>query len=196
MEVYENPAFAFARYAHRHQKRKYTFEPYYDSHLLEVVDILNQFGYNSYFIQQVAVLHDCIEDAEVPHDVLVSLFGKDVADAVLALSDVEEGNRQERHRASCERLRGASTVVKIVKCADILSNAQPDSIIKHDPKFAVIWLQEKYQQLVAIADGAPVLTFQTIWSQAMRTVIAGLGEADEVLLQRELEKNHIFNGIY
>ena len=60
---------------------------------------------------------------------------------VILLSDFETGNRTERKAASRERLANAPGWVQTIKCADLISNTS--SIVKHDPKFAVTYLEEK-----------------------------------------------------
>ncbi len=64
-----------------------------------------------------------------------------MAGAVQLLSDMETGNRAERKAASRERLSRAAGWVQTIKCADLISNTS--SIVQHDPKFAVTYLEEK-----------------------------------------------------
>ena len=89
----------------------------------------------------VAWLHDCIEDQGVDPQTLAELFGDDVAHGVLALSDLEECNRADRKAKSRMRLGRADGRIQTIKCADLISNTS--SIVKHDPKFATIYLAEK-----------------------------------------------------
>jgi guanosine-3',5'-bis(diphosphate) 3'-pyrophosphohydrolase len=89
----------------------------------------------------VAWLHDCVEDQGVSAALLRDQFGSIVAEGVLLLSDLEVGNRAERKAASRLRLAGAPAWVQTIKCADLISNTS--SIVKHDPKFSVTYLEEK-----------------------------------------------------
>jgi guanosine-3',5'-bis(diphosphate) 3'-pyrophosphohydrolase len=132
-------AMEFARHAHRDQKRKYTGNPYAD-HLAEVAGIVASV---TQWPEAVAVawLHDCREDQGVTDETLVREFGLMVADGVALLSDLETGNRAQRKAASRARLAAAPGWVQTIKCADLISNTS--SIVEHDPKFSVTYLEEK-----------------------------------------------------
>ncbi|WP_235851129.1 HD domain-containing protein [Paraburkholderia piptadeniae] len=132
-------AMHFARRVHREQKRKYTGAPYFD-HLAEVAGIVATVDSSPEAIA-VAWLHDCVEDQRVIEVELISLFGGFIAEGVMWLSDLEVGNRAERKAASRERLARAPGWVQTIKCADLISNTS--SIVRHDPKFAVTYLEEK-----------------------------------------------------
>jgi (p)ppGpp synthase/HD superfamily hydrolase len=135
----------FAREAHKAQTRKYTGNPYAD-HLAEVAGItataLDVFPDHMHaVIIATAWLHDTVEDTETTSAELLHEFGTYVRDGVLLLSDLETGNRAERKAASRARLADAPMWVQTIKCADLISNTS--SIVKHDPKFAVTYLEEK-----------------------------------------------------
>lgn len=151
-------AMQFAREAHKDQRRKYTGNPYAD-HLAEVAGIvatvMNQYDdYRDWFIA-VAWLHDCIEDQGVSTETLRAEFGDTVTFGVLKLSDLETGNRTERKRLSRERLAAAPSWVQTIKCADLISNTS--SIVQHDPKFAVTYLEEKRLLLDVLTKADPRL---------------------------------------
>ncbi|MES2950305.1 MAG: HD domain-containing protein [Pseudomonadota bacterium] len=137
-------AMMFARDVHKDQVRKYTGNPYVD-HLAEVAGIcaavfdrdLEDMG----VVISTAWLHDCVEDCGIEVDAILQRFGYNVAKGVKLLSDMETGNRSERKAASRERLSNAPPWVQTIKCADLISNTS--SIVKHDPKFAVTYLEEK-----------------------------------------------------
>jgi (p)ppGpp synthase/HD superfamily hydrolase len=134
----------FAREVHRDQVRKYTSNPYVD-HLAEVAGIVATVSSQYLHLEQdmlaAAWLHDCIEDQGVTLEQLDIEFGGIVASAVMQLSDLETGNRAERKAASRARLAESWPFVQTIKCADLISNTS--SIVKHDPKFAVTYLEEK-----------------------------------------------------
>lgn len=137
-------AMQFAREVHAGQKRKYTGNPYTD-HLAEVAGIVSTVGGPDARVinQMVAVawLHDCVEDQGVDERELHAKFGIEIARGVMWLSDLEVGNRAERKAASRARLANAPWWVQTIKYADIISNTS--SIVMHDPKFAVKYLEEK-----------------------------------------------------
>ncbi|WP_369050467.1 HD domain-containing protein [Burkholderia gladioli] len=132
-------AMMFAREVHKDQRRKYTGNPYAD-HLAEVAGIVATVDNRDYVIA-TAWLHDCREDQGVMAAYLESEFGPVVAHGVTLLSDLEVGNRAQRKAASRVRLSQAPHWVQTIKCADLISNTS--SIVEHDPKFAVTYLEEK-----------------------------------------------------
>lgn len=137
-------AMQFAREVHAGQKRKYTGNPYTD-HLAEVAGIVAATfaGRHAELDPVVAVawLHDCMEDQGITREQLTAEFGLFVARGVWLLSDLETGNRAERKAASRARLAAAPGWVQTIKYADLISNTS--SIVMHDPKFAVTYLEEK-----------------------------------------------------
>lgn len=155
-------AMMFAREVHAAQVRKYTGNPYTD-HLAEVAGIVatlaGELMERPAVVIATAWLHDCIEDQDVSPAEIARRFGPEVQAGVLALSDLEIGNRAERKAASRKRLAAAPWWVQTIKVADLISNTS--SIVQHDPKFAAVYLEEKRllldvllnadQRLVAIA---------------------------------------------
>jgi (p)ppGpp synthase/HD superfamily hydrolase len=129
----------FAMDAHKHQKRKYTGNPYTD-HLAEVAGIVATIDSRPESIA-VSWLHDCREDQGVSGARIEDLFGMRVAVGVAMLSDFEKGSRAERKAASRDRLASAPDWIQTIKVADMISNTA--SIVLHDPKFAEVYLEEK-----------------------------------------------------
>lgn len=143
-------AMKFALEVHAGQVRKYTGNPYSD-HLAEVAGIVASVagGYdNTQAMIATAWLHDCVEDQNVSPSLLFDVFGLEVQTGVLALSDMETGNRAWRKQQSCFRLAAAPEWVQTIKVADIISNTA--SIMTHDPDFAVVYLKEKKAVLDAM----------------------------------------------
>lgn len=132
-------AMMFAREAHIGQVRKYTGNPYHD-HLAEVSGIVATVSADEISLA-VAWLHDTLEDCDVTARDLFGLFGGPITSGVLMLSELEQGNRDERKRLSRERLSYAPGWIQTIKCADLISNTS--SIIQNDPKFAKVYLAEK-----------------------------------------------------
>ena len=151
-------AMQFAREAHKDQRRKYTNNPYAD-HLAEVAGIVSTVAGQYLNLEQeviaVAWLHDCIEDQGVTLEQLDIEFNGIVASAVMQLSDLETGNRAERKASSRARLAEAWPFVQTIKCADLISNTS--SIVMHDPKFAVTYLEEKRLLLDVLTKADPRL---------------------------------------
>jgi GTP diphosphokinase / guanosine-3',5'-bis(diphosphate) 3'-diphosphatase len=146
-------AMVFAREAHATQVRKYTGNPYVD-HLAEVAGIVATV-IPADIVMATAWLHDCIEDQGVKLEDISWQFGLQVANGVMLLSDLEKGNRAERKAASRARLAAAPGWVQTIKCADLISNTS--SIVQHDRKFAVVYLEEKRLLLEVMKDANPDL---------------------------------------
>lgn len=147
-------AMEYARKAHRAQQRKYTGNPYSD-HLAEVAGFVATALPWNWNALAVAWLHDTVEDTGTTEKFLRKAFGDEVAAGVMLLSDLEEGNRAERKAASRARLADAPAWVQTIKCADLISNTS--SIVMHDPKFAVTYLEEKRLLLDVMTKADPRL---------------------------------------
>lgn len=155
-------AMMFAREAHKGQKRKYTGNPYAD-HLAEVAGIVATCERVDSEMIAAAWLHDTVEDCGVELETLEKEFGFGVALMVSGLTDNETGkNRAERKAKSRERLAACSGRIQTIKCADLISNTS--SIVMHDPKFAVTYLEEK-RLLLDVMDKADPLLRQLAYSQ-------------------------------
>jgi (p)ppGpp synthase/HD superfamily hydrolase len=146
--------FATAAHAAAGQKRKYTFEDYI-VHPIQVAEIVKNIGGTPAMIC-AAYLHDVLEDTKVPEYVLRTEFGNLVTDMVVWLTKVEvPGNRKVRKEAELRRLYGAPEEVQTIKLADLLANTP--SIVKHDPKFAKVYLREKQELLEVLTNGDKTL---------------------------------------
>lgn len=151
-------AMMFARAAHAEQRRKYTDNPYRD-HLAEVAGIVSAVAPHAEAAVEtmvaVAWLHDCVEDQGVTREALAAEFGEQVAEGVLYLSDLEEGNRAARKALSRARLAAAPAWVQTIKVADVISNTS--SILQHDAAFAALYLEEKRLLLEVLTRADPRL---------------------------------------
>lgn len=153
-------AMMFARRVHATQVRKYTGNPYID-HLAEVAGIAMSVGWRAPEVHPdvfmaTCWLHDCVEDQGVtPFQLRAHNMPEQVIEGVMLLSDLEQGNRAERKAASRERLCKAPAWVQTIKCADLISNTS--SIVKHDPKFAEAYLEEKRLLLEVLTKADPKL---------------------------------------
>lgn len=130
--------------AHADQKRKYTNNPYFE-HLAEVAGMLA--FTNDANIISMGYLHDVLEDTNYFHNHthLVEETNYDVGLGVVALTEIIEGTRKERKIRYNLQLANAPFEVRVVKLADMISNTQ--SIMIHDKKFAMTYVQEKKDTL-------------------------------------------------
>ncbi len=151
----------FATTAHRGQVRKYTGEPYI-WHPKAVADMVRTVPHNDSMLA-AAWLHDCCEDCGVSLETIAIEFGSVVCVMVSDLTDASkpsDGKRDVRKRIDLEHIKTASPEAKTIKLADIISNSE--SILKHDPVFAKIYLQEKR----ALLDNALLEGNLKLWARA------------------------------
>jgi len=125
----------FARASHEGQVRKYTGEDYI-VHPMAVADMVQRHG-GSKVQQAAALLHDVVEDCDVSMERIIKLFGGDVANLVLWLTDTSrpsDGNRRIRKGIDADRLSKAPAEAQFIKLADLIDNS--DSIFRFDKSFA------------------------------------------------------------
>ncbi len=138
-----NQAGSFANYAHDsvNQKRKYTNEPYM-IHPVNVAKLVSVCHSTAEMIA-AALLHDVLEDTPITENELRQLFGDETTDLVVWLTDTskpEDGNRKVRKEIDRKRLANAPADAQTIKVADIIDNTY--DIVKHDPKFAKVYIKE------------------------------------------------------
>jgi (p)ppGpp synthase/HD superfamily hydrolase len=143
-------AIIFAAEAHKGQKRKYTDLPYI-IHPIEVMTIVASVDHDENMLV-AAVLHDVVEDTPICLGEIMHVFGVGVRNLVAALTDqCTEGNRATRKVAEAQRWARQSPDAQTIKLADLISNTK--SIVKHDPKFAKVYLAEKEALLWSLTEG-------------------------------------------
>lgn len=157
MDIVEKArVFATAAHAAVGQKRKYTGEDYI-VHPFEVAMTVKQIGGSAAMIA-AAYLHDTVEDTHVTHDLILKEFGPEVAEMVFYLTDIskkEDGNRATRKAIDRSHIAKADAKVKTIKLADLASNCA--SIVKYDPDFAKVYLEEKRLLLEVLTEGDKIL---------------------------------------
>lgn len=134
--------FATAAHGAINQKRKYTGEDYI-VHPIEVAEILAKLAFSPIALQ-AALLHDVLEDTNVCPKTVAALFGKEVFELVVELTNVtkpEDGNREKRMKIELDRLAKVSDLAQSIKVADLISNSR--SIVAHDKEFAKVYIAEK-----------------------------------------------------
>lgn len=145
-------AYMMAFGAHAGQKRKYTDQPYI-THPLAVAQIAFDATLDT-DVLCASFLHDVVEDTPLEINDIEYHFGNRVADLVYEVTDVskpEDGNRATRKAMDREHLRKASPDGKTIKLADMIHNSQ--SIVKLDPNFAKVYMEEKRLLLPALIEG-------------------------------------------
>ena len=147
-------AVAFATHAHAERakasvlrcptcgqhERRYVGGPYI-IHPLTVAMMVANFTMDPHVIS-AAALHDVIEDTDATLAEIYDLFGERIADMVELLTELNIAgeNRAARKAKQRARIAEASADVQLIKAMDLLHNR--DSIVKHDPNFAKVFLAE------------------------------------------------------
>jgi len=145
-KTYKARLFADAAHKAVGQVRKYTNAPYI-VHPIEVAEIVRSVPHTDAMIA-AAYLHDVLEDTKVTESELRAEFGDEITDLVVWLTDVstkQDGKRAERKALDREHLAQAPAEAQTVKVADLISNTK--TIVKFDPEFAEIYLEEKLSLL-------------------------------------------------
>jgi (p)ppGpp synthase/HD superfamily hydrolase len=92
---------------------------------MEIIWAISQsnYSYDADLAVQCAILHDTIEDTSTTYEELVSLFGQNVANGVLALTKNDKlPSKAEQMDDSLERIKQQPKEIWMVKMADRISN--------------------------------------------------------------------------
>ena len=114
-------AIQYALVAHDLQVRKGTIIPYI-FHPIEVGTIIAKYDQDATHLICAGILHDTVEDTGTSVELLRKLFGNRVADLVQCETEDKTKSWLERKQATIDQLRTATDEIKIVACADKLSN--------------------------------------------------------------------------
>ena len=108
---------------HVHQRRKGPAEEPYINHLVEVAMLVAEAteGKDPDLVV-AALLHDAIEDCEVPKELISEVFGDDVASLVVEVTDDKSLPKQVRKQKQVESASSKSARAKVLKLADKTSN--------------------------------------------------------------------------
>lgn len=162
--------------AHGNQVRKYSNEPYI-VHLDAVASMVVPFIPKYPLIWEVAICHDLFEDTIVNIGTLffdLRSFGYTESEntgirfAISELTDQYTSenypklNRKNRKEYEAQRLSQISEISQTVKYADLIHNTE--SIVENDPKFAVIYLDEKAMYLQKMKNGEWELYEKAVWT--------------------------------
>ncbi|CAJ7235100.1 metal dependent phosphohydrolase [Burkholderia pseudomallei] len=146
-------AIAFAADKHRNQRRKDHEASPYINHPIALADVLaNEAGVEDERVLLAAILHDTIEDTETTEQELVRLFGQEVADIVMEVTDDKALPKSERKRLQIEHAPHISRRAKLVKLADKICNLR--DIAKSPPAdWPLVRRREYFDWAKAVVDG-------------------------------------------
>ena len=134
---------------HVHQGRKGGAQEPYINHLLEVASLVTDATHGrDPELVIAALLHDAIEDQEVPSELIAREFGTRVAGLVEEVTDNKSLDKAERKRLQIEHAPKKSAAAKIIKLADKTSNLRaialspsPDWSVKRRLDY-ITWAKE------------------------------------------------------
>lgn len=145
-------AIAFAADKHRNQRRKDHEASPYINHPIALTNVLaNEADIDDERALMAAVLHDTIEDTETTAQELIRLFGKDVTDIVLEVTDDKALPKAERKRLQIEHAEHISRRAKLVKLADKICNLR-DIATSPPTDWTVERKQEYFDWAKAVVD--------------------------------------------
>jgi len=116
-------ALAFAAKKHRDQRRKDPAASPYINHPIALAEILTC-ETDSIDVEIIcsALLHDTVEDTETTQEELEHVFGKDISQIVMEVTDDFNLPKTERKRLQIEHAAHISDQAKLVKLADKICN--------------------------------------------------------------------------
>ncbi|KAA5598229.1 bifunctional (p)ppGpp synthetase/guanosine-3',5'-bis(diphosphate) 3'-pyrophosphohydrolase [Blastochloris sulfoviridis] len=149
---------AVARW-HVHQRRKGAAAEPYINHLIEVAMLVADATAGADLdLVIAALLHDAIEDQEVPRDEIAGAFGEDVAGLVDEVTDDKSLDKAERKRLQVAHAATKSARAKMLKLADKTSNLRaialsppPDWTVKRRLEY-VAWAREVATNLRGVSE--------------------------------------------
>lgn len=100
-----------------HKGQTYGLYDYFEYHITGVVNLLKVHNMSAKFII-VAYLHDIVEDTKIDISTVKNLFGKEIADAVDAMTKRKNESRKE-YITRC----AANKIARFVKLQDAVFNA-------------------------------------------------------------------------
>ena len=146
-------ALAFAADKHRNQRRKDADSSPYINHPIALAEVLaNEAGVEDERVLVAAILHDTIEDTETTEQELIRLFGKEVADIVLEVTDDKSLPIAERKRLQIEHAPSLSRRARLIKLSDKVCNLR--DVASSPPKdWPLERKREYFDWAKAVVDG-------------------------------------------
>lgn len=116
-------AIHFAAHKHRDQRRKNVAKTPYINHPIDVAYLLLfEGGIRDLAVLQTAVLHDTVEDTQTTFAEIDSVFGPEVRQLIVEVTDDKTLTWSERKSRQFEKALNASTKARLVILADKICN--------------------------------------------------------------------------
>jgi (p)ppGpp synthase/HD superfamily hydrolase len=171
-------AIDFACRKHVNQRRKGASEEPYVNHLAEVAHLVaHATGGSDTDLIIAALLHDTVEDQGVEHQEIAALFGANVADLVMEVTDDKRLPKAERKSLQVEHAAHISVQARILKIADKTSNLRA---LQHSPPAWPLARKRRYfawaRAVVASARGVNPVVEAAFDAEYERALALGLAE--------------------
>ncbi len=116
-------AIAFAAEKHRHQRRKDPEASPYINHPIDLANVLVQEGsVRDTTVLIAAILHDTLEDTQTTPEELAALFGGEVRNIVLEVTDNKKLKKHKRKELQVKHGPHLTRRARLVKLADKICN--------------------------------------------------------------------------
>lgn len=116
-------AIAFAAEKHRHQRRKDPEASPYINHPIDLANLLVQeAGVRDTTVLIAAILHDTLEDTETTPDELGRIFGGEIRNIVLEVTDNKKLKKRKRKELQIKHGPHLTRKARLVKLADKICN--------------------------------------------------------------------------
>ena len=116
-------AIAFAAEKHRHQRRKDPEASPYINHPIDLANVLVQEGrVRDTTVLMAAILHDTLEDTQTTPDELASVFGGEVRDIVIEVTDNKTLKKRKRKELQIKHGPHLTRKARLVQLADKICN--------------------------------------------------------------------------
>ena len=116
-------AIAFAAEKHRHQRRKDPEASPYINHPIDLANLLVQeAGVRDTTVLIAAILHDTLEDTETTPDELGRIFGGEICNIVLEVTDNKKLKKRKRKELQVKHGPHLTRKARLVKLADKICN--------------------------------------------------------------------------
>lgn len=117
-------AAVYAAEKHKYQRRKGFNQVPYINHPLKVAEMLTECGENNENLLIAAILHDVIEDTDASREEIAGLFGQEVSDLILEVTDDKDLPYAIRKELQVKGAPTLSENAKRLKVADKICNVR------------------------------------------------------------------------
>ncbi len=161
----------------------------YITHCIGVKNMLVDAGIEDDTILAAALLHDTVEDCDVTHNMIRGIFGADVSELVMQLTDEPDLSRSERHRIQSERMAWIDERSILIKMADRIYNLRdftkeaPIMIQDGSKHRLTSYLQFAKNLHFAIEDRARLVAVERVhaWNSLLEALSKAICDLEEIV---------------